>query len=51
MIVYVKDSYTIANESSFSNSVCELVCIYINELNIGIVTIYCPPNSENDKFT
>ena len=50
VIVYVKDDYTISSEISFSNSVCETVCIYINKLNIGLVTIYQLPNSDNDEF-
>ena len=50
VIVYVKDDYTISSEISFSNSVCETVCIYINKLNVGLVTIYQPPNLDNDEF-
>ena len=50
VIVYVKDKYTISCEDCYSNSVCESICLYINELNIGIITIYRPPNSGNSEF-
>ena len=48
--MYVKENYTISSDMSFSNTVCESVCLYINELNIGIITVYRPPNCDANKF-
>ena len=50
VIIYVKEKYTISCEDCYSNLVCESICLYINELNIGIITVYRPPNCGNSEF-
>ena len=51
VIAYVRDNLTVSHELSFSDSICELLCIYIQELKLGVITVYRPPGSENISFS
>ena len=50
MIIYVNEKYTISCEDCYSDSVCESICLFINELNMEIITVYIPPNCGNNEF-
>ena len=50
IITYIKEGYTISNVSSYSDSMTETLCLYINELNIGLVTVYRPPGCDTGSF-
>ena len=51
IVSYVKDNLTISDEYNDSDSMNELLCIYINEINIALITLYRPPDSTMDSFT
>ena len=50
VITYVKDHLTVSCELSESDAMNDLLCIYINEINMAIVTIYRPPDSNAESF-
>ena len=51
VISYIKDHLTISNDKKFSDSMTEVLCVYIHELNIGLITVYCPPDCTTESFT
>ena len=51
VISYVKDHLTISDEFSDSDSINDLLCLYINEINLALVTIYRPPDSTKESFS
>ncbi len=48
--IYLHNSITAAKTKMFSNSYCELACIYYKEANLVIAGIYRPPSAPFDKF-
>ena len=51
VISYVKDHLTVSSELGESDSMNELLCIYINELNTAVITMYRPPDSTTESFS
>ena len=47
---YVKEHLTVSNELRDSDAMNDLLCIFINELNTAIVTMYRPPDSTVESF-
>ena len=48
--MYVKDHLTVSCELNESDAMNDLLCIYINELNMALVTIYRLPDSNAESF-
>ena len=48
--IYYSDIYSIIDRTSFSNSYCEMVGIYISELNLAVIIVYTTPNSKLKHF-
>ena len=50
VVVYIKDHLTVSNELRESDSINDLLGVYINELNIAYITMYRPPDSTIASF-
>ena len=50
VITYIKDHLTTSRERKFSDSMTEILCVYIHELNIGLITVYRPPDCKSESF-
>ena len=50
VVTYVNTDLTVTQEESFTNGVCDVIYVEIEELNIGIINIYRPPSSDKDSF-
>ena len=48
--IYLHNSITAEESKIFSNTYCELACIYSKEVNMVISGIYRPPSAPFDKF-
>ena len=48
--IYLHNSITVEKSRVFSNSYCEIACVYSKELDMIIAGIYRPPLSPFDKF-
>ena len=48
--MYVKDTMKAQNITKFSNSVCELLMCYIEELNLNAICVYRPPDTISEEF-
>ena len=51
VISYVSDKLTVSNELSVLDSMREILCLNINDMNIGAVNIYRPPNATVQSFS
>merc|ERR1712240_185323 len=50
VVTYVDTGLTVTQEESFTNGVCDVIYIEIEELNIGVINISRPPSSDKDSF-
>ena len=50
VVTYVDTSLTVTQEESYTNGICDVIYIEIEELNIGIINMYRPPSSDKDSF-
>ena len=51
IVTYMKDHLTVSDDYSDSDSMNNLLCIYINEINVVLITLYRPPDSTKESFT
>ena len=51
-LIYLRQDLVASCEilNRYSNSVCELICVHVKQINTIIATIYRPPNSNLQKF-
>ena len=50
VINYVRDDIPYSDELIFSNTVCEVLGIYLFQENIAVVTVYRPPGCKTNAF-
>ena len=50
VVTYVDTGLTVTQEESYTNGICDVIYIEIEELNIGIINMYRPPSSDKDSF-
>ena len=50
VIVYINDHMAPSFELSHDNDTCNIVNVYISEIDTAIMTIYRPPDCKYDKF-
>ena len=50
VVTYVSTDLTVTQEESFTNGVCDVIYVEIEELNLGIINLYRPPSSDKDSF-
>ena len=50
VITYIKDNFTASHELTMSDSISELLCVFIQELKLAVITVYRPPGTNNESF-
>ena len=50
VIVYINDHMAPLFEYTYENDTCNLVNVYISEIDTAFITIYRPPDSKYDKL-
>ena len=51
VLLYILDSFTILDQQTFSNSVCEYAACVLKPANALVVSLYRPPNATNEEFS
>ena len=50
VVTYVSTDLTVTQEESYTNGVCDVIYVEIEELNLGIINLYRPPSSDKNSF-
>ena len=53
VLILLHETYLVSNSDivKFSNSVCEMLMIYIEKLKVHLICVYRPPDTKKEEFT